>query len=177
MTQDEVKALFVYEPLTGLLRRVGGRKTYPWHGTGKSEVSGNHYRQKNLLPAQLVWLYHHGAIPPMLDHINRDPRDCKSKIFESVITDSIQHCQAEAQHIRAAKVWAKCPRKPWQAKTVIRGRVKSLGYFPTKELAAVAYAKGRSFNKSLPAHSEVTLCHLNIGTVRFITGLRGNFAP
>lgn len=28
MTQDEVKALFVYEPLTGLLRRVGGRKPY-----------------------------------------------------------------------------------------------------------------------------------------------------
>jgi hypothetical protein len=37
MTQDEVKALFVYEPLTGLLRRVGGRKTYPWHGTGKNQ--------------------------------------------------------------------------------------------------------------------------------------------
>ncbi len=45
MTQDEVKELFVYEPPTGLLRRVGGRKPYPWHGTGKNQpVSGNYYR-------------------------------------------------------------------------------------------------------------------------------------
>lgn len=38
MTQDEVKALFVYEPLTGLLRRVGGRK--PTRGTVRVRISG-----------------------------------------------------------------------------------------------------------------------------------------
>jgi hypothetical protein len=101
MTQDEVKALFVYEPLTGLLRRVGGRKTYPWHGTVSQRYLATTIGRKTYYLHQLVWLYHHGAIPPMLDHINRDPRDCRSKIFESAITQNQYNiAKRKAQHIR-----------------------------------------------------------------------------
>ena len=40
MTQDEIRALFEYEPTAGMLRRkLGGRKPYPWRGAGK-DVGG-----------------------------------------------------------------------------------------------------------------------------------------
>jgi hypothetical protein len=72
------------------LRRVGGRKPYPWHGTGKNQrYLATTIGRKTYYLHQLVWLYHHGSIPPMLDHINRDPRDCRIEIFESAITPRI----------------------------------------------------------------------------------------
>ncbi|EFR5112495.1 HNH endonuclease [Salmonella enterica] len=95
---------------------------------------------------QLVWLYHHGSIPPMLDHINRDPRDCRIENLRVCNNAQNQYNIAKRRHntsgFKGVVFHPNCPRKPWQAKIVIRGRVKSLGYFPTKELAAEAYAKG-----------------------------------
>ncbi|EIA5146030.1 HNH endonuclease [Salmonella enterica] len=147
MTQDEVKALFVYEPLTGLLRRVGGRKPYSWHGTGKNQrYLATTIGRKTYYLHQLVWLYHHGSIPPMLDHINRDPRDCRIENLRVCNNAQNQYNIAKRRHntsgFKGVVFHPNCPRKPWQAKIVIRGRVKSLGYFPTKEQAAEAYAKG-----------------------------------
>ncbi|WP_179038262.1 HNH endonuclease signature motif containing protein [Limnobaculum xujianqingii] len=150
MTQNDAKKLFVYEQLTGMLRRMGGRKPYPWHGTGKDRrYLATSIGTKTYYLHQLVWLYHHGYIPKMIDHINRNPRDCRIENLRPCTNAQNQYNIAKRGHntsgFKGVVFHPRCSRKPWQAKIVVRGKVKSLGYYPTKEQAAEAYAKGASF--------------------------------
>jgi len=60
MTQDEVKAMFVYEPETGMLRRRED-DAYPF-GLSNGYIVFWLGRKKYYLH-RLVFLYHHGQYP------------------------------------------------------------------------------------------------------------------
>ena len=148
MTQDEIRAMFEYEPATGLLRRkVGGRKPYPWHGAGKDRRYLVHCRgARSIYLHQAVWLYHHGYVPAMLDHGNGDTRDNRIENLRECTNAQNQYNvprKSNNTHGHKGVVFHRaCRSRPWQAKIVVSGKVISLGYHATKEEAAAAYAAG-----------------------------------
>jgi hypothetical protein len=148
MTQDEIRAMFEYEPATGLLRRkVGGRKPYPWHGAGKDRRYLVHCRgARSIYLHQAVWLYHHGYVPAMLDHVNGDTRDNRIENLRECTNAQNQYNvprKSNNTHGHKGVVFHRaCRSRPWQAKIVVSGKVISLGYHATKEEAAAAYAAG-----------------------------------
>lgn len=148
MTQDEIRAMFEYEPATGLLRRkVGGRKPYPWHGAGKDRRYLVHCRgARSIYLHQAVWLYHHGYVPAMLDHVNGDTRDNRiENLRECTNAQNQYNVPRKSNNTRGHKgvvFHRACRSRPWQAKIVVSGKVISLGYHATKEEAAAAYAAG-----------------------------------
>lgn len=148
MTQDEVRRLFVYEPDTGLLRRiVGGRKPYPWRGVGRDlKYKAFTHQGKNYYLHRLVLLYHTGESPEMVDHIDGNPENNRIENLRACTSAQNQYNSARKVTNRSGHKGVvfhpKCPRKPWQAKIAKAGRVFSLGYYPTREEAAAAYALG-----------------------------------
>lgn len=148
MTQDEIRSMFDYEPDTGMLRRkVGGRKPYPWHGAGKDRRYLIHsYGRCSIYLHQAVWLYHHGSVPAMIDHINGDTRDNRIENLRECSNAQNQYNAPRKSNNKAGHKGVvfhrACRSRPWQAKIVVSGKVISLGYHATKEEAAAAYAVG-----------------------------------
>lgn len=79
MTQSDLKQLFAYDPLSGNLlwnvqrqriRRGSVAGTVTFQNYRVINTQGEMYRAHHL-----VWLWHHGYLPKMLDHINGDPLD------------------------------------------------------------------------------------------------------
>lgn len=148
MTQDEIHHLFVYEPATGMLRKVtNSRSEYPWRGIGKGKryLAYSHGKTSIYLH-QAVWLYHFGYVPAMIDHINNDHMDNRIENLRECTNAQNQYNSPMKSNNRSGYkgivFHQKCKSKPWQAKIVVQGRVISLGYHATKEGAAEAYGVG-----------------------------------
>lgn len=148
MDTETLRRMFVYEPDTGMLRRVvGGRKPYPWSGIGKDRrylratVAG-----KCEYLHRLVWQYHKGSVPHMIDHIDGNPRNNRiENLRECTAAQNQYNTPRKANNKSGAKgvvFHAPCTGKPWHAKIVVDGKVRSLGYYKTVEEAAAAYAAG-----------------------------------
>lgn len=146
MDQITVRQHFDYEASTGLLRKKWGAP-YPWRKTGyrgryrACTLGGRtHYLHR------LVFLWHHGVLPAAIDHLDGD--------FENNRIENLRPCtNAQNQYNSPRKAnnrsgfkgvvfHAKCRSRPWQAKIVENGKVKSLGYFATPEEAGDAYDRG-----------------------------------
>ena len=144
MTYDDLRKRFEYESETGLLRQVfGGRKPYPWRPIGHN----GRYRAwthagKVYYLHRLVWLWHHGELPLMLDHINGDTLDNRIENLRPCTNAQNQYNAPRKSHNKSGyKGVAYCPmyRKPWRARIVVDKKVKGLGYYDTPEEAAAAY--------------------------------------
>lgn len=148
MTNEELHEHFVYEADTGLLRRIkGGRKPYPWRPIGnKGAYLCTTFQGLTYYLHRLVWQYHHGSIPKMVDHRDGDTRNNR--------VENLRECtNAQNQYNSARKVTNRmgakgvvfhplCKSRPFQAKIAKAGRVISLGYYATVEEASAAYARG-----------------------------------
>lgn len=148
MTHDELLRIFVYEPDMGTLRKVlGARKPYPWRRCGKqgrylvTTVGG-----KNYYLHRLVWFYHHGYVPQMIDHIDGDPSNNRIENLRECTDAQNQYNSVRKINNRSGHKGVvhhrRCVSRPWQAKIVVRKKVVSLGYYSTKEEAAAAYLAG-----------------------------------
>jgi len=79
ITQESLKELFEYEKETGRLRRIKAICNAPI-GSYPTSTNVQGYlqvmiAQRTYLVHRLVYLYHVGEFPEMLDHINRDKLD------------------------------------------------------------------------------------------------------
>lgn len=148
MTHEELLQTFVYEPETGTLRKIkNARKPYPWRGAGKDRrylittIDGEH-----IYLHRLVWFYHHGRMPTMVDHINGNTRDNRIENLRECTAAQNQYNSSKKRNNAAGHKGVvfhrNCQSRPWQAKIAKAGRVFSLGYYATKEEAADAYAAG-----------------------------------
>lgn len=145
MTNEELREFFVYETV-GILRKIKQvRKPYPWRkaGTFGKYFMYTHVNGKCYYLHRLIWQYHHGYLPPMVDHINNDTYDNR--------IENLRPCDnAKNQYNSRKKVNNKSgykgvvfhPRvknRPWQSKIVVNKKVVSLGYYSTPEQAHEAY--------------------------------------
>ncbi len=101
---------------------------------------------------QLIFLYHHGYIPKIIDHIDRNPLNNNIENLREV-TKSENGFNRGKNKNNTSKY--KCvtymkDKKKWKAYIKINGKQKHLGYFMAPELAYEAYCKFVRAN--LPIH-------------------------
>lgn len=149
MTQDDIRELFDYEPVIGMLCRrldAGGRVLYPWRGIGKnSRYLAATVRGKHIYLHRAVWLWHHGTTPPMIDHINGNCRDNRIENLRACDNAKNQYnSRTKANNKSGFKgvVYRTGYRNPWQARITVDKRVILLGRFQTPEEAHAAYVAG-----------------------------------
>jgi len=151
LTRRETRDLFLYEPSTGWLIR---RKTVQ-HRAKAGMVPGCPSTQGHLqivvngcpqLAHRLVWLYHYGYFPKMIDHINRNPADNRienlreaDKKLNAINSGLIS---TNTSGYKGVHYFRHGPRvKRWRATIINDGKTISLGYHMTKEEAYEARKK------------------------------------
>jgi hypothetical protein len=135
ITQEELKELYDYNPLTGALIFRGKQHNRP--SERKPNSNGYHVmmiNRKRYYAHRLVWLYLTGEFPPrgmVIDHINRDRNDNRQSNLRLVST------QMNARNTKKNKLntsgimgvaWYKRVGK-WYANIHVAGKHISLGYF------------------------------------------------
>jgi hypothetical protein len=108
ITQERLKELFEYEEDTGRLRRIKAR------GRGKlgnyvTAMSEQGYLRveidnKNYLVHRLVYLYHFGEFPKLLDHINTDKLDNRlSNLREATSSQNLHNTKKRKTNTSGVK--------------------------------------------------------------------------
>ena len=145
MTQDDIRALFTYEP-SGTLRQIAGRVPYPWRPVGKNgRYLAATVRGKNIYLHRAVFLWHHGWLPEQIDHTNGNAADNRVENLRPCTNAQNQYNAPRKSHNRSGfKGVAYCTgyRNPWRARIVVQGKPILLGRFQTAEEAHAAYVEG-----------------------------------
>ena len=145
MDQETVKRLYDYDPAGFLVPRTGrhkGRKVGHTDREGYVRISS---QRRKYYAHRLIWTWHHGEPPRLLDHINRNRADNR--------IENLRAC-TEAQNAANAKapshntsgyrgVYFDKDRDKWVARirfTIdgVRHR-RRIGRFDTADEAAIAY--------------------------------------
>lgn len=142
MTNEELKANFLYEPETGMLKKLVGRKPYPWRNISSGYLATTFSGETYYLH-RLVWQWHHGVVPVRIDHADRNKKNCRIENLRECSSAQNQYNSArKATNRCGAKGVVRhtaCKNKPFQAKIVVEGKVRSLGYYASVEEASNAY--------------------------------------
>lgn len=144
----KLRETFVYEPAVGTLRKVrDGRKPYPWRQTSNGgRYLYGYFDGKAEYLHRLIFAYHHGFLPRMVDHINRNTKDNRiENLRPCTVAQNQYNSKRKSNNRSGAKgvvFHSRCKSRPWQAKIVVAGKVVSLGYYATVEEASHAYAAG-----------------------------------
>lgn len=146
MTNEELHRIFAYEP-EGMLRRIDGRgKEYPWHRIGREgRYLAFSLGRKSYYLHRLVWQYHTGQVPKLIDHKDNNPRNNRiENLRECTNAQNQYNSVVKANNKSGIKGVRRFPYLPdgsrcWQAKIVVNGEQVYLGYFHTAEEAGEAY--------------------------------------
>jgi len=149
MTQDEVRALFDYDPDSGLLRwrdRARSRKVDGVVGTRcKSGYLATRLivdgKPKGYYIHRLIWLWAYGEWPPMdIDHANLDRTDNRLANLRLASESDNVHNQRVRNQIGLKGVWRQKSGNWAAGITKDRKRIH-LGTYDTPELAYAAYCE------------------------------------
>lgn len=147
LTQERLKELLAYDEDTGALIRVksagnGGR----WKkGTviGHADKDGyivTYFQGRNYKVHHLVWMYHNGVMPEMIDHINRVAGDNRIENLrltnkrENAINSKIQKNNTSG----AKGISWNSKLNKWEVYIHFQRKKKGLGYFSSMEDALAA---------------------------------------
>ena len=148
ITQERLKELFDYDPETGnLIWKVNLRGRFAKIGKIAGGPHCNGYRnlcvdQYRVLVHRMVWLYHHGFIPPNeIDHINGIKADNRIENLRlATRTENLQNTKkARSKHTNLIGV-GYCKRDNVFVSSIrADGKRIHLGTFKTAEEAHTAY--------------------------------------
>lgn len=147
LTQAEIKERLDYDPVTGKMYWKNGteagnidydprRDAYRW----KIGIGGQQYFRY-----RLVWLYHHGKMPTMIDHINVPSTDDRIENLREASAPQNGANRGKNKNNRTGfkgviKIKDR-PNNPFKATLCCNYKRHYLGSFPTAELAHEAYKK------------------------------------
>ena len=103
-------------------------------------VSGRRYQEH-----RLIFLMHHGVMPPQIDHINGVKDDNRiENLREATYSQNQVNTAARESHsgFRGVRFVPKTSR--WAARIFVNGKEIRIGTFPTPELASAAYQQKAS---------------------------------
>jgi hypothetical protein len=148
LTQERLKELLSYDPLTGVFLWKVAKK----HGGCVGDVAGSKNSQgyivigadgKHYKAHRLAWLYHYGEIPKEIDHANLDKSDNRiSNLRPATRSQNRSNIRAYKNSASGQKgVSPHGMTGKWQAVISIGGKQNYLGLFERQEDAAAAYSK------------------------------------
>ena len=143
VTVDRVRELFSYDPENGEMVykidafRVKARTVV---NVLKREITVEGVRHQL---ADIVWLHYYGVWPTnCVDHENRRINDISINNLRKATHSQNQYNKVSPNsHGYKGVTWRNRAQNPWLAKIRVDGKRINLGSFPTKELAAKAYAE------------------------------------
>lgn len=147
--QETLRAMFAYEEAGTLRRQVithPNQKPYPWWMNDQGYWCGT-INKKNYRLHRLIFLYHHGDLPDVIDHIDRDRANNRIENLRlATPAQNLQNSLVRRDCISGLKGAFFRSRdagkpKPWTSKININGKVISLGYYATAQEAHDAYCK------------------------------------
>jgi len=145
ITQDYLKANFIYAD--GNLYRIG----YGSSRSGKGAKIGslrkvfNHQRNvtkitnKSFFVYRLIFLYHHGFLPKIVDHIDRNPLNDKIENLRAATVSQNAKNVKSRDNSSSQYLGVSLDRKYWKASINIDGKNQHIGNFKTEKEAAIAY--------------------------------------
>jgi hypothetical protein len=143
ISQTELRKRFKYLP-EGRLERRGrpdSKVGYICTDGHLATQIGDHFYYLH----RLIFMYHHGYFPPQIDHINRNKLDNRIENLRSCThsenilnRDKSDTAKSFSSRYRGVSWEAgKTPEsKHWRAYIVVNGRLTSVGYFPTEDIAS-----------------------------------------
>jgi len=149
VTQDRLKELVHYDPVSGVFTRIkdAGPNAKAGEVLGKSKPQGRSrvcIDGKFYLLHRLAFLYMTGAMPEdEVDHINRDPSDNRWENLRPATRAENCHNIGVPSHNTSGLKGASFDkaRNLWQAGIKVNGRRIALGRYETAEEAHAAYVK------------------------------------
>ena len=142
ITQEQMLHMFTYDQATGdLIHRytvqggkVSGSVAGSPHNAGYRQIC---IQRKKYLVHRLVWLYHYGYMPGMIDHVNRNRSDNRiENLRECSYAQNHGNKRKQSNNTSGYKGITEDKRDGYWS-SHIAGR--HIGRFKTKEAAAAAY--------------------------------------
>jgi len=150
LTQAELKEHLHYDPDTGIFTRIKSVSSSAMAGMRAGSVSGNKYRRimisgKLYAEHRLAWLYVHGNMDLLLDHIDRDRQNNRiSNLRPCTLSQNGINCALRSHNTsgHTGVCWNKKLNK-WQGQIMVERKLIHLGLFLEKDLAINAYKEAR----------------------------------
>jgi hypothetical protein len=135
ITQALLQQLFRYED-GFLFDKKTGRKIGGPNGGGrwKTVIAGKyHYLHR------LIWVYHNGDTPDLIDHIDRDVANNRidNLRIATPVQSSCNRLESNKSGFRGVDKY----NERWRAKIRYNNKYYHIGYFDTPEEASLAYSK------------------------------------
>ena len=148
ITQDLLLSLFSYKD-GGLYWNISKQKIQKGKRAGSSKGSKYHQIKidgKKYYEHRLVYLYHHGVLPDMIDHINANPLDNRIENLRSVFPfQNSWNSKKRIDNTSGVKgISYDKSRNKWTARCSYRRNYKYLGRFDLKEDAVKALHEFRN---------------------------------
>lgn len=153
VTQQRLKELFSYNADGTFVRHKDGNQVKCNIGTRRYLRVGVDGKAESL--HRLIFLYHHGYLPKVIDHIDNDRLNNRIENLRAV-TQS-QNCQNKTHHKNSTSpyknvYWHDIAKK-WSVSVTNQGKRKYLGVFADIEFADLVATEARSkFHGSFARH-------------------------
>jgi hypothetical protein len=149
LTQEQLKAILNYDPLTGIFTWLISPTDHIKAGAQSGSINSCgywkiQYKGCSYLSHRLAWLYMTGNNTDYnIDHINGVKDDCRwINLREATDTQNKTNISKYKNNKSGFKgVSWEASRKKWIAQANFNGINKKLGRFDTPELASIAYEK------------------------------------
>lgn len=151
ITQEKLKELFIYDPVSGLVVRKKTTSSNAKAGSVVGSINSNGYLLtkvcgKSLAIHRIVWIYVHGITPQNeIDHVNGDKTD--NRIENLRICSKTENQQNQKLHSDNTSgyhgvSWRKDIGK-WRAQIQVAGKKLMLGCFDNLPEAIEAHTKAK----------------------------------
>jgi hypothetical protein len=142
LTQAELKEVLNYHPETGIFtwkKRTSNRVKVGSiagnvHNCGYIELKVNNNR---VLAHRLAWLYEHGELPILIDHINGDKKDNRiSNLRQASYSENAYNSKIRTDNKSGVRCvsWDKA-RNSWEVRVKLNGKLNHYGNYNDLEEA------------------------------------------
>jgi hypothetical protein len=141
ITQEQLKAIMDYQPLTGIFRwKTSGKNRSVGRVAGWRTTRGYiklHVLGRQCFAHRLAWLYVHGSYPEgWIDHINHDGTDNR---LANLRLSTVSQNHANRRNLRGNLKGASTNGARWRSRIKINKKQFTIGNFGTEQEAHKAY--------------------------------------